>query len=85
MRLLARDAEDCRFSKIQIIVADSVRAEGGRRPLCLRASHQLARSVVAPSPRTCKSTVGISAARSVGTPTLEPIHPVANSWTSGVP
>jgi hypothetical protein len=85
MRLLARDVEDCRFSKIQIIVADSVRAEGGRRPVCLRASRQLARSVVVPSRRACRSTVGVSVARSVGTPTLEPIRPVANSWTSGIP
>jgi hypothetical protein len=85
MRLLARDAEDCRFSKIQIIVADSVRAEGGRRPVCLRASHPLARNVVAPSRRTCKPTEGISAARSVGTPTLVPIRPVVNSWSSAIP
>jgi hypothetical protein len=82
MRLPARDAEVCQFLKIQIIVADSVRAEGGRGQLCLWASHQHARSAVAPSRRTCKSTVGISAARTVGTPT---VGPVANSWASGIP
>ena len=82
-RLLARDvAEDCRLSKIPNIVADSVRAEGGRQPMCPRASHQLARSVVAPSPRTCKSSVGISVAWSVGMPTVLPIRPVANFRTS---
>lgn len=77
LRLLAGDAEDCRSSEIQNIVANSVRAEVGRHPVCLWDSHQLARSVVAPSQRTCGSTVGISAARSVGTPTVLPIRPVA--------
>lgn len=84
MRLFARDAGDYRFSEIQIIAADSVQAAGGRQPLCLRASHQPARSVVAPSRRTCKSTVGNSAVRSVGTPTLVTIRPVTNSLISGI-
>ncbi len=39
--------------------------DGGRRPWCLRASQCRARSVVAPSRMTCKSTVGVSAARNV--------------------
>lgn len=74
MQLHARDAEACLFSECQIIAAYSVamRTErwSTRNPVCLVASHQRVWSVVVPSQRTRRSTMGVSAARSIGTPII---------------